>query len=160
MDLEFQAFPVCPADLSVQLDILYQEPLGVLETLSDLEVHQNLADPVSPGRLHYMEWSHLFAPSCHRSLSCLGARALLVGLSLLGGLEIPVLEAPRVLLSLEGLAVREALSHQGLHPYGPLEARDPLFLQHVHPDHLVHAAPEILGAHPVLFLLFALSLLI
>lgn len=62
---------------------------------------------------------YLFAPSCHRSLSCLGARALLVGLSLLVGLEIPVLEAPQVLLSLEGLAVREALSHQGLHPYGP-----------------------------------------
>lgn len=38
-----------------------------------------------------------------------------------------------------------------------LEARDPLFLQHVHPDHLVHVALEILGAHPVLFLLFALG---
>lgn len=34
---------------------------------------------------------------------------------------------------------------------------DPLLLQHVHPNHLVHAALEILGGHQVLFLLCALE---
>ena len=36
VDLESQTFPVCPAGLSAHLDISYQEPLGGLETPSDL----------------------------------------------------------------------------------------------------------------------------
>lgn len=62
--------------------------------------------------------NYLSAPSGHQSPSCLDAPALLVGLCLLVGLEIPGLEDPQVLHSLEDLAVREALSHPGLHPDG------------------------------------------
>lgn len=159
MDLELQAFLVCPAGLSARLDISYPEHQGDLETPSDLEVHQILEGPDSLGRLHYKKRCHLSGPSCHQIPSSLDALALLVGLSLLVGLEFPVLEAPQVLLSLEDLAVQEVLSHPGSHPCGHLGAQDPLFLQLVHPDHLAHVAQEILVAHHVLFLLFVLSLL-
>lgn len=63
--------------------------------------------------------NYLFDPSHQQGPSRLGGLGLLVAPFVLVDQEIPVLEAPLVLLCQGGLAVQELLDHLGLHLHDP-----------------------------------------